>query len=129
MVYFASKYKQTIGDPKPEKEPKKQWKKPTGEQQVFQRIIRTRKLESFVSGTPIANPKPINFAHVLPKGQNQYPEFKLLDTNIQLLTEDEHHDWDHNRSSLVEKPEWHGMFVLEEYLLELYNTMLDKVRK
>ncbi len=115
-------------DPKPEgkiktKKPYQFKKEPTGEKQVFQMIWNERPHKSQIGKEPIHEPKPINFLHVLPKAQNKYPEFKLLKQNIVLGTEKEHNQWDHERKSLKNKPEWQWMFELEESLKIKYKEL------
>ena len=69
-------------------------KKHTGELALFQSIWATRPHVSFLSGIPIEHFNVSNFAHCLPKAQNKYPQFKLFDKNIILLTETEHFLYD-----------------------------------
>jgi len=69
-------------DPKPEKviKPKKKYsfkKKPTGEAQVFEKIWNERPHFCQICFTPIPEASPSNFMHVLAKGLNKYPKFKL----------------------------------------------------
>jgi len=66
----------------------------TGEAILFQALFTTRKHISFISGLPIENINHCNCAHVLAKGQNKYPKFKLLDRNIVFLTGEEHDLYD-----------------------------------
>lgn len=63
-------------------------KKPTGEKVLFECIWNTRPHKSQLSGKKIPYPRPGNFAHLLPKGK--YPELRLVDINIVLLTTYEH---------------------------------------
>ena len=70
--------------------PKKYLKNPkqTGEKEVFERVWNNRPHKSQLSGKKIYDARPGNFAHLWPKGK--YPEFRLLDINICLLTLEEH---------------------------------------
>ena len=69
-------------------------RKATGEGILFKMLFTTRKHISFISELPIDNIDHSNCAHVLAKGQNKYPKFKLLDKNIVFLTKEEHHIYD-----------------------------------
>ena len=74
------------------------------------------------------------FAHVLAKGQNQYPRFKFLAANICLLTPAEHALWDQGteearisyaldieeRTGGAQTAEWDKLKDLEEKLKKLY---------
>ena len=118
-------------DPKPEprKKEKKGFKKrqPTGEFQLFQQILIDRLSMSQISHTPIYNPTPTNFLHVLPKAQGKYPHFKLYTPNIIIGTPEEHHLWDHERSKIdFDMPGWAMMLALEEALKELYALKYPK---
>jgi hypothetical protein len=95
-------------------------KKVTGEGILFKAIWTTRKHKSFVSGEDLGSDGyPYHFAHVLPKGK--YPDFRLLDRNIVLLTREEHTEWDQGiRSTLRTMKEWNKMFELEEQLKQEY---------
>lgn len=95
-------------------------RKPTGEQPFFKTIWNTRPHRSFVSDVFLGqDARPWNFAHVLPK--KKYPEFRLLDRNIVLLTQEEHQEWDQGlRADLQKDPRWSRMFELEAELKELY---------
>lgn len=69
-------------------------KEATGEKILFETLFATRKHTSFISGLKIDDISHSNCAHVLAKGQNKYPKFKLLDRNIVFLTVLEHHLYD-----------------------------------
>lgn len=72
------------------------------------------------------------FAHVLAKGQNQYPEFKYNEDNIIFLTPYEHHLFDYGtikqRIKYAEevKCDWKRLEELSQTLLKQYN---DKYKK
>jgi hypothetical protein len=66
-------------------------RQPTGEYALFQAIWAVRPHKSVVSGLPLHFNVSI-FAHVLSK--KQFPNYRLTDKNIQLLTPLEHHLWD-----------------------------------
>ncbi len=105
MTHFASIYKTGIGDPKPEKKIKvlKLYvfkKKPTGEKEVFEMLWNERPHKSQITGEPIHEAVPTNFLHVLAKGKNRYPKFKLLKENIIIGTDEDHHFWDHDRKTI-----------------------------
>ena len=57
---------------------------------MFSSIWNERPHVSFISGVPITNPGPENFAHVLAKGLNQYPNFRFNPENVVLVTYEEH---------------------------------------
>ncbi|MES3018161.1 MAG: hypothetical protein V4721_10290 [Bacteroidota bacterium] len=125
MTYYGEK---KFGDPKPVKidKPKKKYifkKKPTGEKAVFEEIYEERPHASQVSGNPILYPTPSNFLHVLPKGKNKYPLFKLNKQNIILGTDDEHYLWDHCRMQIKDDPMWAPIFELEASLKEQYKKL------
>lgn len=118
-----------VPDPKPEKvikgkEPVKMKKKVTGEGALFKAIWETRPHKSFVSGEDLGKDGyPWMFAHVLPK--KKYPDFRLLDRNIVLLTQEEHHEWDNGlRAELSMDRKWDKMFDLERQLIEEYNKQI-----
>jgi len=69
-------------------------RQPTGEYALFKEIWQTRPHVSFLSGREIRTPYPNNFCHVLAKAKNKYPNFKLFDKNLILLTETEHFLYD-----------------------------------
>jgi len=99
-------------------------KKTTGELKLFRELLSHRPFCSFITGKPINEiPKPWNFLHVLPKGQNKYPKFKLNPKNIVLGTLEEHEAWDHNRASIKDNPLWKKMFELEQELLTEYKIL------
>lgn len=131
-MHYASKFKTAIGDPKPSPKVKtkkglKKQTKPTGEKFVFEGIANSREHKSFVSGTKLFDLRASNFAHVLPKAKNKYPEFKLNPQHIVLLTDDEHHEWDHGiREELRKRPEWNKMFELEEQAKQEYKEKYGK---
>ncbi len=80
--------------------------------------------KSFISGEPIHEFHVRNFAHILPKGQNKYPLFKLYEKNIVLIDYEEHYLWDNGlRSELERLPEWNKMFELESELKEEYKNL------
>jgi hypothetical protein len=124
MKYIKATHNKFTPDLKPEKvfKEKKVYKfkrKSTGEKWVFEMIWKERPHKSQIGGERISEAKAINFIHVLAKGQNKYPEFKLFKQNIVLGTEEEHHIWDNARHLAVGK-EWDMMYGLEEILKEKY---------
>ncbi len=99
-------------------------KKATGEKLLFQTIYNTRERVSFLSGKKIFGVVS-NFAHVLPKGL--YPEYRLYDKNIILLTPQEHYLFDFGTEEQREKYtkenncSWDEIYKLREELKEEYN--------
>ncbi len=105
------------------------------EQILMNGIIATRRHVSFISGLNIDivddTTSYVNCAHVLAKGQNKYPAFKLFDRNIVLLTKEEHHLFD-NGTDLGRKKyanelldsgiivHWEKIFTLAEILKDEY---------
>lgn len=115
-------------DPKPEKidKPKKKYsftKKPTGEKEIFMKIWDGRPRYCQICFVPIAEATPTNFPHILPKGLNKYPKFKLNPQNILLACEDCHTKWDHKRKDIQHSEEWKWVFELEESLKEQYKLL------
>jgi hypothetical protein len=115
-------------DPKPEKVIKEKKKyvykrKPTGEGELFDEIWKERPHKSQISDEPINEPRPINFIHVLAKGQNKYPKFKLMKKNIVLGTDEEHFYWDNARHMIARDHKWDFMFDLEAELKEEYKKL------
>ncbi len=112
-------------DLKPDKviKPKKVYqykRKATGEGVLFDEIWKERPHKSQISGDPIHEPAPINFMHVLAKGQNKYPKFKLLKENIVLVTDEEHFQFDNARHEIVDDKDWIWIFLLEAELKKRY---------
>ena len=124
MVYFAGKI---FGDPKPEKvvKAKVQYKykrKNTGEKELFLEIWSERPHFCQRCFTPIPEPSPIHFAHVLAKGFNKYPKFKLEKFNILLFCPDCHHIWDYARHK-ASSTDWQWVHKLEAKLKEDYKRL------
>lgn len=74
-----------------QKIPRKLRRKPTGEKILFDAILSTRKNVSFLTEKALTSWDIEGYkccAHVLSK--NKYPMFRLNDTNIILLTQEEH---------------------------------------
>jgi len=122
---------------KPEKTPPKQkkglnkMKEPTGEREVFNSILKSRGNRSQIinpqtgKGDVIWNPRPINFIHVLAKGQNKYPKFKLYEKNIILGTDEQHFEYDNGSHEELRKlPEWEWVFELRDELIEEYKKLI-----
>lgn len=112
--------------PKPEatvktNKPISKKKEPTGEKAVFQAIWNKRPHKSQISGEKIHDGKAVNFLHVLAKGQNKYPDFKLEEENIVLGTEEEHYIWDNARHLIPpDHKGWKWMLEKEAVLKEKY---------
>lgn len=121
-------------DPKPEPKQKKQRKplkrtpikyrkKPTGEREIFIQIANERGRKSEISGKYIHPLGPENFMHVLAKGQNKFPKFKLYKKNIRIVTADEHQEYDHGSQEKLRKlTEWKWIFELRDELIEEYKN-------
>lgn len=116
-----------LNDAKPKVKPSyylKANRKPTGELLLFNSIWATREHKSFVSGEWLGDEMNVCYmAHVLPKAQNRYPLFKLLDLNIVLLSWDEHHLFDNMRWKVENDPLWKPLFTLEAELKEEYKKI------
>ena len=109
-------------------------KKATGEKVLFETIWATRPHYSFISGIALDDPPKVHyFAHIIPKGL--YPKFKLLDRNIVLLSEVEHHLFDFGSEKQREDyvifmllnhrivVDWDKLFKLVEELKQEYNAI------
>jgi|ERR1019366_1191777 hypothetical protein len=113
--------------PKPEKivkakVPYKFKKKPTGEKEIFESIWFERGAYSEISGTHLGEFNICYFAHILPKGQNKFPRFKLRMDNICLMTLAEHTAFDSYRSKCIGK-EWEWLYLKEAELKEEYKFL------
>jgi hypothetical protein len=106
-------------------------KKPTGEKAIFEKVWERQNGQCFITGQyiPLEKVQPWNFPHVLPKGENKYYHFKLLETNI-ILTVKRFHDvldngskdqllkeFDHERLDLF--------FELKASLLRQYEILIN----
>ncbi len=131
MTYFAKSFRENKfnSDIKPEKVEKekkvyKYKRKPTGELELFHEIEKERGLKSQITGDKIQEFNVWNFAHILPKAQNKYPLFKLVKANIIIMAYSEHDAWDNRRESLIGKPEWDWVFLLEAELKKEYELLI-----
>lgn len=97
-------------------------KKPTGEKDIFEKIFEERGPYSQISGAFLGEYNVSFFAHILPKGQNKYPHFKLIPENIILMTIDEHHCWDNARHKCIDL-QWNWIYFLENTLKEKYKIL------
>lgn len=91
-------------------------KKGKGEKELFLRIWAKRPHKSELSGEPLPLFDAWCFSHILPKGA--YPELRLEEENIVLLTRQEHYEW-HNvpESDLIKKDErWAAIFKKRDEL-------------
>ena len=104
------------------KAPYKYKKKPTGEKEIFEAIFAERGPYSQISGQFLGDFNPSLFAHILPKGQNKYPKFKLNPDAICLMTIIEHHNWDNARHKCT-GPEWNWLYEKEAELKEEYKLL------
>jgi hypothetical protein len=99
---------------------------------LFRQIWLMSNKRSFLSGLFLRDyfntPQfPSIFAHILPKGQNQYPHFRLYAKNIRLLTPNEHHLLDNGTeeerisySKKVKTADWGRIRALEKELKKEY---------
>ena len=111
------------------KSPYKYIKKATGERELFEEILEDRGARSEISDEPIYNIGPINFIHLLAKGQGRYPLFKLNKDNIVIGTAEEHHEFDHgSQSKLREDPRWDWVFEKIEKLKREYKELEKKLK-
>ncbi|MES2395791.1 MAG: hypothetical protein V4549_07300 [Bacteroidota bacterium] len=113
--------------PKPEKAVKAKKglsykKKPTGEKPVFEKIWAERGPYSEINGEFLGDFNVCYFLHILAKGKNKYPEFKLLEENIVLGSLKQHHDYDNARYRCVEAG-WKKVFDKEVELKERYAVL------
>lgn len=104
---------------KKKKAPYRYKKKPTGELPLFQKIWEERGPYSQVNDEHLGEFNICFFAHILPKGQNKYPEFKLKPENIILMSFEQHHNWDNARYKCIDQ-QWDKIHSLEESLKKEY---------
>ena len=78
---------------------------------MFRWIWSERPHVSFVSGRPVQDDVRC-FAHVLPKGLNKYPHFRLNPDNVVLLTPEEHYLYD--QGCKCDRDEYPGDFTALE---------------
>ncbi len=100
----------------------KPWQKkrrePTGEIALLDRLMEERGPFSEISGVPLAPKGTPRYhyalSHILSKGE--YPELRLEDFNIVLMTPEEHEAWHKRKWTLRERPEWRWVFEKEAAL-------------
>lgn len=97
-------------------------KKPTGELPMFYKIFEERGPYSEINGEFLGEFNVCFFLHILAKGKNKYPEFKLLEENIVLGSLKQHHDFDNARYRCVD-PGWQKVFEKEAELKERYKLL------
>jgi hypothetical protein len=107
---------------KKKKAPYRYQKKPTGEKALFQEIWDKRGPYSEIDNEFLGDINVCFFAHVIPKGQNKYPKFKLKPENIILMSFDQHHNWDNARHNCI-GPQWDPIYALEESLKKEYKLL------
>lgn len=109
--------------------------KPTGEGILFKSIIETRRNYSFLSGLNIVDIDGVidnnNCHHVLNK--KDYPDFRLYDRNIILITKEEHsliHFGTIDKRKEYEKRimELYGMAVHWEKLEQIKNELITEYK-
>lgn len=125
--YVSLKCNTFKSDLKPEKvkKVKKKYyfkKKPTGEKEMFENIWEERGPYSQIDGSFLGEFNISLFAHILPKGQNKYPKFKLNSDNCYLMNIIQHHNWDNARHKCT-GPEWDLLYQKEAILKEQYKIM------
>jgi len=110
--------------------------KKTGEKEVFREIMEEREHVSFISGIWVPCITH-NWAHVLAKGLNKYPKFKLHKPNIRFLTAREHDLYDKGTEDQRDKyadhmfskrgiaVDWQKLYDLREELKEEYKQLKD----
>ena len=112
--------------------------KDTSQRDLFLEIWERSEKVSFLSGKPLAHLEVYKdakdlgglffsiFGHILSKGLNKYPKFKLYEPNIKLLHPEEHRLYDHGTISQRERYgkenncSWDKIYELEEQLKEEY---------
>lgn len=97
-------------------------RKKTGEKELFDKLWKTRKHVSFVSGEPLGDEAEVQFfSHILTKGS--YPSLRLDPRNIQFMTKKEHVLWDFGKDKIKDDPKWKHVFELRDKLrLEYYES-------
>ena len=110
------------------KTPIKRNYKPTGEGILFKGIIETRRNYSFLSGLYITEIDGTidhnNCHHVLNK--KDYPNFRLYDRNIILITREEH---DLIHAGTKEKRENYAKKIFDEYGLIVHWEKLEELKQ
>lgn len=95
-------------------------KKPTGEKEVFQKILEERGSYSQVSGQYLGEGfNPWWFSHIVPK--SIAPRLRLDPKNIILKTPEEHTLWENHKHKIRDDIKWKWIFELEEQLKQEYN--------
>ena len=97
-------------------------KKPTGEAPLFAEIWSDRGPYSEINNEHLGEYNVCYMAHILPKGQNKYPHFKLNPDNICIMSLAQHTAWDGYRSKCT-GPEWGWLFAKEAILKEQYKIL------
>lgn len=124
MAYIPNSFRP---DPKPEKiiKPKKAFtykRKPTGELELFKKLFDERNSSSEITGEYLGEFNVSYMAHILPKGKNKYPHFKLNSENICIMNLMQHNNWDGMRSK-CNGPEWASLYKKESELKKLYSEL------
>lgn len=115
--------------------------------QIINKIWVYSDKRSFISGLPLSKYELSDmfhnmFAHVLAKGQNKYPYFKLLAENIILVSPREHTILDHGSKGQQllyskeirdkfngrYKVDWGKLDHKKEELLDLYNELFPETK-
>lgn len=106
------------------------------EKDLFTHMMNERGpgLWSEISGEPIPDPGPHNFAHILAKGLNKYPHFRFNPANICIMTMHEHHLWDNGTKqerqeyadSIARPGAWDQLEARAEILKELYRLRFNQ---
>lgn len=93
-------------------------RKPTGEIALLDRLMEERGPFSEISGVPLPPKGSPDYhfclSHICPKGE--YPELRLEDYNVILITPAEHRMWHESKWALKEKPEWRWVLEREAAL-------------
>ena len=115
---------------------RKNTKKCNWSDKVFKEIYEEVGGQSMLTGKPISNPTPFNFAHLLQKALNKYPEFMYYKKNIWLLTDYEHTLLDHGTKEKREKYEkeckeqglkccWNILYDMQDELKTEYKKLFE----
>jgi hypothetical protein len=102
------------------------------EADLFRYIWETQPHYSYISGIPIREPSPANFAHVLSKALNRHPHFRLNPNNIILATMEEHSLIDQGTvltreryCKRIKSASFKPFYQKQEGLIREYNSLFD----
>lgn len=99
-------------------------RKTTGERELMIALWAHCKGRSMVSGEPLLPPEHPLFhfqgSHILPKGT--YPELRLEEENMVMVTVDEHREYTENLEKCRKDPKWREVFRTRERLQRIAET-------